>query len=150
MIYIHHDLQCLVYLLYFKKGYNLMFFLVVTAFFFFSSFSSVRYLISFSSMLPDFQASTAMLPLEIGLLTNALSFFYLYFSAKDCVTWTCKASNWTRGPHRTTTSPQSQPEERFFILKSTLITELNELCTHSSSIKSGTNWTNCLSTWTFN
>ena len=60
MFYIHHDLQCLVD---FKKGYNLMFFLVVTAFFFFSSFSSVRYLISFSSMLPDFQASTAMLPL---------------------------------------------------------------------------------------
>ena len=73
-------MQCLVDLLYFKKGYNLMFFLVVTAFFFFSSFSSVRYLISFSSMLPDFQASTAMLPLagnKVGLLTNELLFLCL-------------------------------------------------------------------------
>ena len=56
--------------------YILKFFFVVTAFFFFSSFSSVRYLISFSNMLPDFQASTAMLPLlEKGLLNIQYSCF---------------------------------------------------------------------------
>ena len=137
MIYIHHDLQCLVDLLYFKKGYNLMFFLVVTAFFFFSSFSSVRYLISFSSMLPDFQASTAMLPLKGKMLHVhfSISISLLKIVSPEHVKHPIELVVHTERPPL----PNHNLKKVFFILKSTLITGLHQLCTQSSSIKSGTN-----------